>query len=183
MGSTTGSTTATARSIPEMGETIGATGIRQKGKPICPSDARDSHHELEREIFNWYRAFYTDPEAEYWVKTPWGASSGGESGGAGTVWDDTPVAKIMKAPDPLFGISAGCEEYLGTTRFDYRIAWAQNGEGVQPMPEEDYMTDIEQPTLLDVELMFGYVYYEWIRARKNGEVSEWSDVASYEWNG
>ena len=98
-------------------------------------------------------------------------------------FSDKPIAKIMKAPYPLNGISAGCEEYSGTTRFDYRIAWAQKGEGVPPMSEEDYMTDVEQPTLLDVELMFGYVYYEWIRARKDGEVSEWSDVASYEWNG
>jgi len=51
------------------------------------------------------------------------------------------------------------------------------------MPEKDYMTDVEQPMLLDVELMFGFVYYEWIRSRKDGEVSEWSDVAGFEWNG
>jgi len=37
--------------------------------------------------------------------------------------------------------------------------------------------------MTDVELMFGFVYYEWIRARKDGEVSEWSDVAGFEWNG
>jgi len=114
------------------------------------------------------------PSSEVW--TP------GEPG-TGTAWDAKPIAKIMKAPYPLNGISAGCEEYFGTTRFDFRIAWAPKGEGVPPMPEEDYMTDVEQPTLLDVELMIGYVYYEWIRARKDGEVSEWSDVASYEWEG
>ena len=146
---------------------------------------REACHEQERKIFNWYRARHSNTQDEWWTGTWWGASSGGgESGsGTGTSFSDKPIAKIMKAPYPLNGISAGCEEYFGTTRFDYRIAWAQNGEGVQPMPEEDYMTDIEQPTLLDVELMFGYVYYEWIRARKDGEVSEWSDVASYEWNG
>jgi hypothetical protein len=110
-------------------------------------------------IFNWYRGLYVSPEDERWQATPFGATYGeGESGGGtGTKWDAKPIAKIGKAPYPLNGISAGCEEYSGTTRFDFRIAWAQNGEGVPPMPEEDYMTDVEQPTLLDVELMFGYV--------------------------
>ena len=149
--------------------------------------ARELVDHEERRMFNWYRGLYTDPENEWWTETPWGASSGGESGegsgGTGTSFSDKPIAKIMKAPYPLNGISAGCEEYSGTTRFDFRIAWAPKGAGVPPMPEEDYMTDVEQPTLLDVELMFGYVYYLWIRARKDGEVSEWSDVASYEWNG
>jgi len=145
--------------------------------------ARAAHHEVERDIFTIYTATYPDPYDDYWTNTPWGKASGGESGETGTSFSDKPIAKIMKAPYPLNGISAGCEEYSGTTRFDYRIAWAQKGEGVPPMSEEDYMTDVEQPTLLDVELMFGYVYYEWIRARKDGEVSEWSDVASYEWNG
>jgi hypothetical protein len=116
-------------------------------------------------------------EGEWWTESPWGAVGGesGEGSGTGTAWDAKPFAKIGKAPDPLFGISAGCEEYSGTTRFDYRIAWAPKGAVAPPMPEKDYMTD--------VELMFGFVYYEWIRARKEGEVSEWSDVAGFEWEG
>jgi len=136
-------------------------------------------------IFNWYRGLYVSPEDERWQATPFGATYGeGESGGGtGTKWDAKPIAKIGKAPYPLNGITAGCEEYSGTTRFDFRIAWAPKGAGVPPMPDFDLWTDIEQPTLLDVELMFGYVYYVWIRACKEGEVSEWSDVASYEWNG
>jgi len=147
-------------------------------------ETREALNDNERQIFTWYRSRYPKGTEEFWTATPWGAIGGGveESGGA-TKWDVKPIAKIMKAPYPLNGISAGCEEYSGTTRFDYRIAWAPKGVGVPPMSEEDYMTDVEQPTLLDVELMFGYVYYEWIRARKDGEVSEWSDVASYGWEG
>ena len=139
--------------------------------------------EQERKIFDWYRSRYNDSIDPWWTDTVWGTSGGGESGGTGTAWDAKPIAKIMKAPYPLNGISAGCEEYSGTERFDMRIAWAPKGAGVPPMPEEDYMTDVEQPTLLDVELMFGFVYYLWIRARKDGEVSEWSDVAGCEWEG
>ena len=47
-------------------------------KSVAKNEARDSHHEIEREIFNWYRAHYPKPEDDYWVKTPWGKSSGGE---------------------------------------------------------------------------------------------------------
>jgi len=108
------------------------------------------------------------PSSEVWTE--------GDPEPGSVTFPDVPIAKIGKAPYPLTGISAGCEEYSGTTRFDFRIAWAQNGEGVPPMSEEDYMTDVEQPTLLDVELMFGYVYYEWIRARNGDEVSDWALV-------
>ena len=160
-----------------------ATDDQREATQNLVLSTRAACHEIERKVFTWYRSRHTDGQDEWWTNSPWGKTGGGESGETGTAWDAKPIAKIMKAPYPLNGISAGCEEYSGTTRFDYRIAWAPKGAGVPTMPDKDYMTDVEQPTLLDVELMFGYVYYEWIRARKDGEVSEWSDVASYEWNG
>jgi len=162
---------------------IDATRDKEIAETVADT-TREPCHVAERLVFHWFKGIYLDPQDPWWSDTMWGASSGGSGGGGtGTAWDAKPIAKIMKAPYPLNGISAGCEEYSGTERFDMRIAWAPKGAGVPPMPEEDYMTDVEQPTLLDVELIIGYVYYEWIRARKDGEVSEWSDVASYEWEG
>ena len=59
-------------------------------KSVAKNEARDSHHEIEREIFNWYRAHYPKPEDDYWVKTPWGKSSGGEGEPPAPVWPDWP---------------------------------------------------------------------------------------------
>ena len=108
-----------------------------------------------------------------------GEGGGGDENG----WQNKPTAEIKKITFPKLGITAGCAEYTGTDRFDIRIAYAPKGAGVPSMPDYDYVTDVEEPVFLDVELMNGYVYYEWIRARKGEEVSEWSDVASLEWNG
>ncbi len=146
-------------------------------------EAREACHELERKIFNWYNARYQDSTAEWWTGTQWGASGGGSGGGGETTWPAKPTAEIKKITFPKIGIIAGCAEYTGTDRFDIRIAYVPKGEGVPPIPDYDYVTDVEEPVFLDVELLIGYVYYMWIRARKDGDVSEWSDVASLEWNG
>jgi len=100
-----------------------------------------------------------------------------------TDWPNAPVAKIWIAPYPVTGILAGCEEYTGTDRFDFRIAYAKKNEPVPEMPADNYLTDVEGPALLGNEfpLEKNMVYYEWIRASKDSEVSEWSDVASVEW--
>jgi len=66
-------------------------------KSVAKNAARDSHHELEREIFNWYRAHYTDPYDEYWVKTPWGKASGGGEGGGE---DPEPGEQLTPWPGP-----------------------------------------------------------------------------------
>ncbi len=50
-------------------------------KSVAKTEARESHHELEREIFAWYRANYTNPQDIYWTKTPGGKSPG--EGGSG----------------------------------------------------------------------------------------------------
>jgi len=103
----------------------------------------------------------------------------GESG-----WPKKPVGKMSIAPVPMTGILAGCEEYTGTVRFDLRIAWAKKNEPVPDMPSVDTYTDVEQPVLLDSDgfpLQKNFVYYVWIRARKDGEVSDWSDVVGIEW--
>ena len=165
---------------------ISAQNVAQNlyhNKSVAKSDARDSYHELEREIFNWYRAHYPDPKHDYWVKTPWGKSSGGSGCGGEDAWPAKPTAEIKKITFPKLGITAGCAEYTGTKRFDIRIAYAKKNKPVPPMPDYDYVTDVEEPVFLDLEPQVGYVYYEWIRARKGEEVSEWSDVASLEWNG
>ena len=145
--------------------------------------AREACHAKERDIFNWYNGFHPDSEAEWWTSTEWGTSSGG-SGGTG--WPKKPVATMTKAQVPLKGILAGCEEYEGTTRFDLRIAWAKKNEPVPDMPENDWWTDVEQPVLLDSDgfpLQKNFVYYVWIRARKDGEVSDWSEPAGIQWTG
>jgi len=113
------------------------------------------------------------PKSEIW--TP---------GQPGSGWDSAPIAKMIKAFDPLDGILAGCEDYEGTERFDLRIAWAKKNDPAPDMPDTDTYTDIMQPALLDADgfpLQKNFVYYLWIRARKDGEVSEWSEVASFEW--
>jgi len=142
---------------------------------------REACNHIERLIFHWYSALWLDPEDENWTHTPWGTSSGG---GGGTGWNKKPVATMTIALDPLVGILAGCEEYTGTDRFDLRIAWVKKNEPAPSMPDTDTYTDIGQPALLDADgfpLQKNFVYYLWIRARKDGEVSEWSDVAGILW--
>ena len=146
-------------------------------------ELRGPIQEQASKIFDWYRSRYRDAQDDFWTETPWGTSGGGSGGGEGTKWDDKPTAEIKKITFPKIGIIAGCAEYTGTDRFDIRIAYVPKGEGVPPMPDYDYVTDVEEPVFLDLEPQVGYVYYEWIRARKGEEVSEWSDVASLEWNG
>ena len=46
-------------------------------KSFAKNEAREAHNQISQEIFNWYRANYTDPQNEYWIKTPWGKSPGG----------------------------------------------------------------------------------------------------------
>jgi len=145
--------------------------------------SREAINHEERRMFNWYRGLYTDPEHMMWEESPWGTSSGGEGG---TGWKKAPVATMTKAPAPLDGILAGCEDYKGTDRFDLRIARAKKNEAAPDMPLVDTYTDVEQPVLLDADgfpLEKNFVYYLWIRARKDGEVSPWSEAASMEWEG
>ncbi len=146
-------------------------------KSFAKNETREAHHFISQEIFNVYRAFYPDAQDDYWIKTPWGKASGGGSGGE-NAWPNKPTAEIKKITFPKLGITAGCAEYTGTDRFDIRIAYVPKGEGVPTMPDYDYVTNVEEPVYLDVELMNGYIYYEWIRARKGEEVSEWSEPAS-----
>jgi len=148
-------------------------------------DARAACHEAERKVFTWYNARHRESEDEWWTGTWWGTTSGGEEPGE-TKWDAKPTGKIGIAPAPLTGLLAGCMKYLGTDRFDIRIASAKKNEDPPDMPLVDYVTDVEQPVLLDADgfpLEKGFVYYVWIRARKGGEVSEWSDVVGIEWEG
>jgi hypothetical protein len=52
------------------------------------------------------------------------------------------------------------------------------------MPLVDSYTDVMQPIYLDEQnfpLEKGYVYYLWIRARKDNEISEWSEVVGMLW--
>jgi len=143
---------------------------------------REACHEQERKIFNWYGARYSDPKDEWWTGTWWGTSGGGGEEGV-TKWDAKPIAVIEKAPAPAIGLTAGCEPYDGTDRFDLRIAYAKKNESTPDMPLVDYATDVEQPVLLGLgfPLEKGYVYYVWIRARLGEEVSEWSEVVGVEW--
>ncbi len=143
--------------------------------------ARELVNHEERRMFNWYRGLYTDPQDEFWTETPWGKAGGSSSGG--TSWNAAPRGKLTKAEFPLKGLLAGCEEYTGTTRFDFRIVGAKKNEPIPEMPLVDWRTNIEQPTLVPVDfpLEKGYVYYLWIRARKGEEVSAWSDVVGIEW--
>jgi len=156
-------------------------------KSFTKNEAREAHHFVSQEIFNVYRAFYPDAQDEYWIKTPWGKASGGggeeEPQPGVTKWNDTPVAKIIKASYPLNGLLAGCETYDGTVRFDLCIAFAKKNEPVPTMPVVVYATDVEQPVFLGLNfpLQKGNVYYVWIRARKDGEVSDWSEPAGCEW--
>jgi len=146
------------------------------------NQCRDALLECEREIFHWYRAAHPDADDIWWRSTPWGTSS--DSSGGGTSWDQAPVGKMSIAPDPLDGILAGCEEYDGTKRFDLRIVGVKKNDPVPEMPLVDTYTDIEQPALLDADgfpLQKNFVYYLWIRARKDGEVSEWSEVVGMLW--
>ena len=145
--------------------------------------AREACNERERAIFSFFRG--EDLPDGFWTDSMWGLPSGGEEepGGA-TAWDDKPIASMTIAPVPMHGILAGCKKYDGTKRFDLRIAWAKKNEPAPDMPENDWWTDVEQPVLMDADgfpLQKGYVYYLWIRARKDGEVSEWSEVAFILW--
>ncbi len=158
-----------------------ADAIRVKEDARLAKDlARDAVHKEERGMFNWYRGIWTDPEDTHWSSTPWPRSSGG----GGTGWPKKPVGKMSIAPDPLDGILAGCEEYDGTKRFDLRIVGVKKNDPVPEMPLVDTYTDIEQPALLDSDgfpLQKNFVYYLWIRARKDGEVSDWSEVVGMLW--
>ena len=151
---------------------------------VVRDEAREACNAEERSMFAWYRGIWTDAKDDRWSATPWGASSGGgEEPGGGTSWRDKPVATMKIVTNPMHGIILGCEEYSGTERFDMRVASALAGEIAPPIPEEDYASDVEEPVFLGIEYFPGYVYYGWIRARKEGEVSEWSEFASVEWTG
>ncbi len=142
--------------------------------------AREACNTRERAIFSFFRG--EDLPDGFWTDSMWGLPGGGEGGGSG--WPNKPVGKMSIAPDPLDGILAGCEAYEGTTRFDLRIVGVKKNDPVPEMPLVDTYTDIEQPALLDSDgfpLQKNFVYYLWIRARKDGEVSEWSEVVGMEW--
>jgi len=159
---------------------INALRDEEEAQDLVLATREACNHE-ERLIFHWYCALWLDPEDENWTHTPWGTSSGGSGGGD---WPKKPVGKMSIAPDPLDGILAGCEEYDGTKRFDLRIVGVKKNDPVPEMPLVDTYTDIEQPALLDADgfpLQKNFVYYLWIRARKDGEVSDWSEVVGLEW--
>ena len=126
-----------------------------------------------------YDAHLDEYGFDIWNKPTYG---GGEEPGV-TAWDAKPIASAKIAPVPLTGLLMGCETYEGTVRFDIKIASAKKNFPPPTMPDNDYVTDVEQPVFigLNFPLQKGYVYYGWIRARKDGEVSEWSDPAGIEW--
>jgi hypothetical protein len=161
--------------------------VAQQAAALLQNEKEDLRNQLEdvlAALIDWYRIYYKESQDEYWTQTPWGKSSGEEPGPSGPEWPNVPVGKITKATVPLNGLLAGCEPYTGADRFDIRITWAKKNQPVPAMPLVDSYTDVMQPVYLDEQnfpLEKGYVYYLWIRARKNNEISEWSEVVGMLW--
>lgn len=155
-----------------------AIRVREDAR-IVKDEARDACNKEEREMFTWYRGIWTDPEDTHWSATQWPRATG--EGEGGTKWDAKPIAYIKVVTFPKDGVAAGVEKYSGTKRFDFRIASAKKNLPIPDMPLVDYAADVEEPVFLDVELVKGFMYYAWVRARKGSEVSPWSEVAGVEW--
>ncbi len=61
---------------------------------------RAACHELERKIFNWYRAHHKNTKDEWWTATWWGASSGGSGGGGGGEEEEPQPEEFPAWPGP-----------------------------------------------------------------------------------
>ncbi len=95
-------------------------------------------------------------------------------------WDDVPTGvgiKLIKLGDNEFFVFSA-DPYTGNTGMDVRVAWGETGGAVAEMPGEDTLTNVPFAIQYDCEIKHGMTVYVWVRARKDEEVSDWSEVAS-----